>query len=71
MYLKHNIGITGENLATNFLVENNYNILDRNYRCKMGEIDMQLKRINRIILKMLLSFMFANIDFIIQLFDLM
>lgn len=34
------IGSFGENLATEYLQKMNYKILKRNYRCKIGEIDI-------------------------------
>jgi putative endonuclease len=34
------IGDLGENLAAAFLESNNYRILERNYRCKGGEVDI-------------------------------
>lgn len=36
---KH-LGIKGEEYAANFLTENGYSIIHRNYRCKSGEIDI-------------------------------
>lgn len=34
------IGKLGEDLAAQYLVENGYQILNRNYRCSFGEIDI-------------------------------
>lgn len=34
------IGKLGEELATKYLKQNKYVILDRNFRCKQGEIDI-------------------------------
>ncbi|MDF2502560.1 MULTISPECIES: YraN family protein [Clostridium] len=34
------IGSFGENLATEYLQKMNYKIVKRNYRCKIGEIDI-------------------------------
>jgi putative endonuclease len=36
-------GIEGEGLAINFLKRNGYRILQKNYRCKCGEIDIIAK----------------------------
>lgn len=33
-------GILGENLACAFLAKNGYEIIERNYRCREGEIDI-------------------------------
>ncbi|SCG83465.1 UPF0102 protein [Proteiniborus sp. DW1] len=35
-----NIGLIGENIAVNYLLDNGYKILDRNFRVKAGEIDI-------------------------------
>ncbi|GKX31730.1 UPF0102 protein [Vallitalea longa] len=34
------VGSKGEEIATRFLIEKGYRILDRNYRCRFGEIDI-------------------------------
>ena len=34
------LGKKGENLACSFLVKNNYNIIEKNFRCKQGEVDI-------------------------------
>jgi putative endonuclease len=34
------IGNLGEKISENFLIESGYIILDRNFRCKTGEIDL-------------------------------
>lgn len=39
-YLRKQLGASGEDLATNFLEENGYKILQRNKRFKFGEIDI-------------------------------
>ncbi|KGG80770.1 hypothetical protein Y919_04450 [Caloranaerobacter azorensis H53214] len=33
-------GIIGEKLAVNYLIKNNYKIIERNFKCKLGEIDI-------------------------------
>ena len=43
MYFKQLIGKYGEDLACNYLKENNYIILDRNFYCHRGEIDIIAK----------------------------
>ena len=37
---KRDVGTRGERLAVKFLKKNGYKILQRNYRCKLGEIDI-------------------------------
>lgn len=37
------VGTTFEQKAANYLVENGYQILDKNFRCKIGEIDLIAK----------------------------
>ncbi|NLY43811.1 MAG: YraN family protein [Clostridiaceae bacterium] len=37
---KKDIGALGEKYAENLLVKNNYKILEKNFRCKIGEIDI-------------------------------
>ena len=41
--LKHELGILGEQIATNYLKSQNYEILNRNFSCKQGEIDIIAK----------------------------
>lgn len=40
MYQRHEIGKLGEKLAVKYLEQNNYKILERNFECKQGEIDI-------------------------------
>ncbi len=40
MYQKHVIGKLGEDIATEFLQKQNYKIVERNFECKQGEIDI-------------------------------
>lgn len=40
MYEKRSIGMFGENLVCRYLEKNNYKILDRNFKCTQGEIDI-------------------------------
>ena len=39
-YTKNQIGAHGEKLAVDFIQAKKYNIIDRNYRCRIGEIDI-------------------------------
>ena len=43
MYENREIGKWGESIAANFLEQNSYKIIDRNFRCKQGEIDIVAK----------------------------
>lgn len=40
MYKKKEVGNFGENLACKYLQKNNYNIVERNFNCMQGEIDI-------------------------------
>ena len=40
MYLRHILGENGEDVASNYLIENGYKIIERNFNCKQGEIDI-------------------------------
>lgn len=40
---KRQIGTTAEKLAVNYLIQNNYSIINTNFRCKIGEIDIIAK----------------------------
>lgn len=40
MYNKQLIGKIGEDLACEFLRNNNYIVIERNFRCRQGEIDI-------------------------------
>lgn len=43
MYERHEIGKIGEDIAIKYLQENNYTIIERNFECKQGEIDIIAK----------------------------
>ncbi len=43
MYFRKEIGKWGENIACQYLKENQYNILERNFLCRQGEIDIIAK----------------------------
>lgn len=44
MALHNKIGENGEDLATNFLLSNGYNVLEKNYRFDRAEIDIIAKK---------------------------
>lgn len=39
-YERHILGYNGEKIATEYLNINHYKIIERNFRCKQGEIDI-------------------------------
>ena len=43
MYERHVLGKTGEEIATQYLIENGYKLIIRNFRCIQGEIDIIAK----------------------------
>ena len=43
MTYRSKLGQLGENIACRYLVENNYKIIERNFRQKWGEIDIIAK----------------------------
>ena len=43
MYERHITGKEGENIATEFLIQKGYIIIERNFSCKQGEIDIIAK----------------------------
>ena len=44
MNLKQLLGKSGEEIAAEYLENKGYNIIDRNFRCVLGEIDLIVKR---------------------------
>ena len=40
MYERRKTGIIGEKVACDYLKNKGYTIIERNFRCKMGEIDI-------------------------------
>ena len=40
MYIKQEIGKLGEDIATHYLKQKGYTILERNFECRQGEIDI-------------------------------
>lgn len=49
MYINQEIGKFGENVATKYLQRKGYKILDRNFSCKQGEIDIIAKDFNQLV----------------------
>ena len=43
MYLRHELGKSGEDIATNYLKSIGYLIIERNYTARQGEIDIVAK----------------------------
>ncbi|QUH21684.1 YraN family protein [Alkaliphilus sp. B6464] len=44
--MKIKLGLIGEQLAVNYIRDNGYYILDRNYRTRLGELDIIAKKDN-------------------------
>lgn len=49
MYLRHITGKSGEDIAIKYLEKNNYEIMERNFSCRQGEIDIIAKDNNEIV----------------------
>ena len=49
MYERRKIGILGEQIACSYLKNEGYTIIERNFRCKIGEIDIIAWKNNEII----------------------
>ena len=49
MYIRHNLGQIGEDIAEIYLIEKGYKILDRHFICRQGEIDIIAKDKNEIV----------------------
>ena len=47
MYQKHVTGKFGETEAKKYLIQNNYIIIESNFRCKAGEIDIIAKDVEK------------------------
>lgn len=46
---KKELGNNGEEIASRYLVKKNYKIIDRNFHCKLGEIDIIAKEKDEIV----------------------
>ena len=49
IHIKKQFGNAGENLATEYLQKQGYTILEKNFNCKQGEIDIIAKDKNEIV----------------------
>ncbi len=47
MYVNQMLGQLGEEKACNYLEQNNYKIIERNFRCRQGEIDIIAKDLSK------------------------
>ena len=47
MHFRQEIGKWGENLACQYLEKNHYQIIDKNFWCHLGEIDIIAKDLNK------------------------
>lgn len=43
MYISHELGNLGEDIIANYIIKKGYIILDRNFECNKGEIDIIAK----------------------------
>jgi putative endonuclease len=43
------LGVSGEKKAENYLKSNGYNIIVKNYKCKLGEIDLIVEKDDKLI----------------------
>ena len=43
MYERHELGKTGEEIGTQYLINNGYKLIIRNFRCRQGEVDIIAK----------------------------
>jgi putative endonuclease len=50
MYARHVIGKEGENIAVKFLIQKGYKIIERNFQCRQGEIDIIASDKNEIVI---------------------
>lgn len=49
MYIRHNLGQTGEDVAEIYLLKKDYKIIERNFSCRQGEIDIIAKDKNELV----------------------
>lgn len=49
MYIRHNLGQIGEDVAEIYLLKNNYKIIERHFNCRQGEIDIIAKDKNELV----------------------
>ena len=49
MYYKKKVGISGEDIASAYLKQIGYNIIERNFNCRQGEIDIIAQDKNEIV----------------------
>ena len=49
MYQRHILGKTGEDIATQYLIQKGYKIVERNFYCRQGEIDIIAKDKNELV----------------------
>ena len=47
MHINQQLGQFGEDIACRYLLQNNYKIIERNFKCRQGEIDIIAKDISK------------------------
>ena len=58
---RQRVGNLGEDLAADFLKDNGYQIVERNYRKKWGEIDLIVTKSSGLILKKIEKYVFVEV----------
>jgi putative endonuclease len=49
MYVRHVLGKKGEDIAVEYILKNKYELIERNFNCRQGEIDIIAKDKNEIV----------------------
>ena len=49
MYKRHILGQDGEDFAVQYLIKNHYTIIERNFHCRQGELDIIAQDANELV----------------------